>query len=112
MSKAVKKMKVGIKLDSGKDPMNLLSGLWLSGVSKVLKFGAIKYDSWNWRKGISYSRLFDALQRHMWAFNEGEDEDQETKLSHLLHASCCLMFLYVMTLEKQNLDDRWKGNKK
>lgn len=98
----------GTKLDTGKVPMGLLSGLWLHGVARVLDFGRKKYASWNWRKGIAYSRLFDAGQRHLWAWSEGEDVDPETGISHLLHASCCLMFLYVMTLERQDLDDRYK----
>lgn len=104
----MKKVKKAIKFDNGKEPMNLLAGVWLKGVSKVLKFGAIKYNSWNWRQGFSYSRLGDALNRHFWSWNEGEDFDPESGLHHLLHLSCCAMFLYVMTQEHPELDDRWK----
>jgi hypothetical protein len=100
-----------VKFDAGKEPMGLLSGMWLKGVAQVLDFGQRKYSAWNWRKGIAYSRLFDAAQRHLWAFAEGEDNDVETELSHLLHASCCIMFLYVMTVEKQKHDDRYKRGK-
>lgn len=83
----------GTKYDEGKVPMDLLSPYFLLGVSEVLQFGAEKYEPYNWAKGIKYSRVFSALQRHLWAFWAGEDLDEETGLLHLWHAGCCLMFL-------------------
>lgn len=89
MSKLVE----GTKFDTDKLPFDLLSPDYLYGTVAVLKFGAEKYEPYNWAKGILYSRVFAALQRHLWAFWSGEDIDEETGLHHLLHASCCLMFL-------------------
>ena len=83
----------GTKHDGGKTPLDLLSPAFLNGVSEVLKFGAEKYEPYNWAKGIKYSRVFSAMQRHMWAFWAGEEHDQETGMPHLWHAGCCLMFL-------------------
>jgi hypothetical protein len=83
----------GTKHDSDKAPLDLLSPSLLNGVAEVLKFGAEKYEPYNWAKGIRYSRVFAAMQRHMWAFWAGEELDQETDLPHLWHAGCCLMFL-------------------
>lgn len=38
--------------------------------------GAIKYDEWNWAKGIEFSRLFSSMYRHLMQFAMGEtDED-------------------------------------
>jgi hypothetical protein len=34
------------------------------------------------------------MQRHIWAWKEGEQNDPETGRHHLAHAMCCLMFLY------------------
>jgi hypothetical protein len=68
----------------------------------------IETGAHNWRKGIQTSRLMAAAQRHLLAYNEGEDLDPETSLSHLLHASCCLMFAYELSLDKPELDDRYK----
>lgn len=98
----------GTKFDDGKTPLNLLSSKWLLGVGEVLKFGAKKYEAHNWRRGIASSRLIDAASRHLLAFNDGEDNDPETGLSHLLHASCCLMFLYELSQTKPELDDRYR----
>jgi hypothetical protein len=99
----------GIKHDTEKPRMDLLSSMWLLGTAQVLTFGAKKYAAHNWRKGIEGSRLFAALQRHLMAWNDGEDMDPETGLSHLLHASCCLMFLYETMLTRPNLDDRYRN---
>jgi hypothetical protein len=46
--------------------------------------------------------------RHLHAFNDGEDKDPESGLSHLAHASCCLMFLLEFEKTHQELDDRYK----
>lgn len=83
----------GTKYDDGKIPMDLLSPYFLLGISEVLQFGAEKYEPYNWAKGIKYSRVFSAMQRHLWAFWAGEDLDAETGKPHLWHAGCCLMFL-------------------
>ncbi len=99
----------GIKLDSGKPPMGLLPMAALRSVSEVLAFGARKYGAHNWRRGLLWSRLYDAALRHLSAWIEGEDKDTETGLSHLAHASCCLLFLLSYELTGTGLDDRWKG---
>lgn len=76
---------------------------------KVLQFGATKYGERNWEKGIHYSRLYSAAIRHLNAWFEGEDSDKETGLSHLAHATCCILFLLafvVLNGEGYSLDDR------
>lgn len=99
----------GTKNDLGKPQIGLLSSRWLRGTADVLGFGLIKYGAHNWRKGIKSSRLYDALQRHMLAWNDGEDIDPESGLPHLYHASCCLMFLAETMETQRHLDDRYKG---
>jgi hypothetical protein len=96
----------GMKFDQGKPLMGLLSPRWLVGVAQVLTFGAKKYAAHNWAQGISYSRLYDAIQRHLNAFWDHEENDPESGISHLLHASCGMMFLYMMTIIHPELDDR------
>jgi hypothetical protein len=105
----MKKTTQGIKHDATKPRVDLISSEWVLGVSEVLTFGANKYGAHNWRKGISTSRLISAAQRHLLAFNNGEDQDPETSLSHLLHASCCMMFAYeLMNTMPDLVDDRYK----
>lgn len=57
----------GKKLDDGKLPWHLVPGDALEEIIEILDFGAKKYAPRNWEKGMSYSRLFSAMIRHMWA---------------------------------------------
>jgi hypothetical protein len=85
----------GRKFDGGKLRYGLLPPLALKATTDVLTFGAEKYEADNWKKvPDSKRRYFDALQRHVWAWKEGEQIDPESGKHHLAHALCCLMFLY------------------
>jgi len=83
----------GRKDDDGKVPLDLLSPDFLEGIATVLGYGAGKYAPYNWAKGISYSRVYAAMQRHLNDWWAGEEKDDESEMSHLWHAGCCLMFL-------------------
>lgn len=97
-----------VKHDQDKLPMNLLSREALEQTAAVLKFGAQKYAEHNWRKGFLWSRPLAAAMRHLHAFNDGEDVDSESNLSHLAHAMCCIMFLLEFQKTHPHLDDRYK----
>jgi hypothetical protein len=85
----------GRKFDGGKPQYGLLPPLALKATVDVLTFGAQKYEPDNWKfVPDSKRRYFDALQRHLWQWKEGEEIDQESGMHHLAHAMCCLMFLY------------------
>ena len=101
-------MTEGIKFDQGKVPMHLLPPELLTSVASVLNFGAKKYTARNWELGMDWSRVYSALQRHLWKWWEGESIDEETGMSHLWHAGCCIAFL--ITYEQRNIgsDDRPK----
>lgn len=96
------------KFDGGKAPLSLISRTALEEEAKVLAFGAAKYSTHNWRKGMDFSRLMDACLRHVYAFADGEDLDKETGLSHLAHARCCLAFLLEYQGMSLGTDDRFK----
>jgi len=83
----------GNKNDAGKVRMDLLIGEALVGTAEVLTAGAAKYGARNFERGIAFSRVFAALQRHLWAWHQGEENDPEDGLSHLDHAACNIMFL-------------------
>lgn len=102
----------GMKHDQEKIRLDLLSSIWVNGVGAVLTFGAKKYADHYWREGIKLSRLLGASLRHTFAFLNGEDLDPETKLSHLYHASCCLMFAAeLFETSREAVDDRYKVEK-
>lgn len=56
---------VAVKFDSGKPRPSLLSPIALLEVAKVATMGAQKYSDHNWRKGMKWSRLLDAANRHV-----------------------------------------------
>lgn len=97
-----------LKFDQDKLPLNLLSTEAMNQTAAVLKFGAQKYAEHNWRKGFAWSRPLAAAMRHLTAFNDGEDRDPESGLSHLAHAACCIMFLLEFEKTHPELDDRYK----
>lgn len=97
-----------IKFDQDKLPLHLLSTEAMNQTAAVLAFGAQKYAEHNWRKGFDWSRPLSAAMRHITAFNNGEDKDPESGLSHLAHAACCIMFLLEFEKTHKHLDDRYK----
>lgn len=61
-----------------------------------------------WKDGLSITACLESLLRHVFAFKEGEDLDQESGLSHISHAMCNLMFISYYMLFKPKFDDRLK----
>jgi len=98
----------GKKHDQEKPRTDLLPTAPLFAIAEVLGFGAKKYAAHNWRGGIEYSRLIGAAMRHLLAFNDGEDTDPESGLSHLAHLGCCVLFLLEQEAKGTGLDDRYK----
>ena len=88
----------GKKFDVGKNRLDLLPWSALEQVGWVLTHGAAKYGAFNWERVENpQERYFAATLRHLSAWKRGEIWDEETKLNHLAHAACCLLFL----LEKE-----------
>ena len=83
----------GSKHDEHKARMSLIPPKALLEVGMVLTEGAKKYGDHNWKQLDSLQeRYTSAALRHMMAHMAGETYDDETNLSHLAHAICCLMF--------------------
>ena len=96
----------GIKYDSEKPKMNLLPPKAIVEISKVLTFGAAKYDAENWRKLDDLQNRYTAgALRHIFAHMDGEELDPETNLSHLAHAMCCLLFKLEIELENAQSEE-------
>jgi Domain of unknown function (DUF5664) len=70
------------------------SGRVALAVTRVLEKGAKKYAADSWQhvpNGIK--RYADALLRHLFAWESGEELDKEFQEPHLAHAACCVLFL-------------------
>ena len=98
----------GAKESKGKPMLYLVPPQMEEGAARALEFGLKKYAANNWRKGISHSELVSAIKRHLNAWNEGEDNADDSGLSHLDHAAADLAMLMNMQVSHPELDDRYK----
>ena len=68
--------------------------------------GADKYEDRNWERGYAWSLSFGALQRHAWAFWNGESRDPETGTHHLAAVAFHAFALMFFERRHPGLDDR------
>lgn len=92
-----------------KCPMHLLSPSAMRETAWALGSGAAKYGPRNYRTaGVNATTYVGAIMRHLSAWNDGEDLDPESGLSHIAHVSaCCDILLDTMACDMMN-DDRSK----
>ncbi len=98
----------GLRYNTDKVKLDLLSPIALIGTADVLTFGAKKYDDHNWRKGMKWSVCIGSLLRHLIKFMAGEDLDPESGLPHIDHVACNAMFLQEYFRVQKKYDDRFK----
>lgn len=71
--------------------------------------GANKYGRFNWREHqVSATVYYDAAQRHLMAWFNGEDFDPESGLPHLAHVMACCNILLDAERHKKLNDNRPK----
>lgn len=98
----------GLRYDDGKPEYHLLPMDGLQELGKVFTVGARKYAPRNWEKGMAWSRCYNSLMRHLFAFWNGEAKDPETGLHHMAHATWNAMALLVYSIRGIGVDDRAK----
>lgn len=97
---------VGIK----KAPLSTVSAPVMMEVGVAMMEGALKYGRHNYRAiGVRASVYYDALMRHIMAWWEGEDIDEESGLSHITKAIACLMVQRDAMIRDKMVDDRPVG---
>lgn len=97
---------VGLRFNEGKPQWHLVDWSALEPMVRVLEYGAEKYTPNNWKKGMSQAELMDCLLRHCFAWTRGEDNDPESKLSHMGHILSNAMMLSYMCRWRPDYDDR------
>jgi hypothetical protein len=98
----------GTKYDNGKPRFDLIPPEALFGLAELYRMGAAKYADRNWEKGMGFTRLFGAMQRHAWAWMSGEDYAPDDHQHHLLSVAWCAIALYTYWCRGLNteFDDR------
>ncbi|GJE78116.1 dATP/dGTP diphosphohydrolase domain-containing protein [Methylorubrum suomiense] len=99
---------VGLRFNSGKIRLSLVPSSLNRYAAYGLMYGAAKYDEHNWRKGFKWTEVYESMQRHLDAFREGEDLDDESGLPHLALAACNLSFLIEFYDKGSGKDDRFR----
>lgn len=69
--------------------------------------GARKYGKFNWRVGKARASVYvDAALGHIYQWWEGEDDDPDSKVSHLTKAITSLMVMRDAMIQGRFVDDR------
>jgi len=94
-------------IGGNKLPLHLCPLTLIVGVCLAFLEGALKYGRSNWRvAGVKASIYYDALQRHIQSWWEGEDIDAESGLPHLFKAAACIAILIDAKEAGKLNDDR------
>lgn len=96
----------GARYNAGKADFSLIPMCTLEDEARVWEFGKQKYAAWNWAKGMPWSACYASMQRHLAAWQRGEDNDAESGLPHLAHAMCNLRMLTLYAKTYKEGDDR------
>ncbi|WP_324730993.1 dATP/dGTP diphosphohydrolase domain-containing protein [Pseudomonas paeninsulae] len=92
---------------SGKLPIHLWPATATALGSLGLLDGMMKYGRSNFRAvGVRASIYFDAANRHLNAWFEGENADPDSGLPHLAHALACLAIIVDAEAAGKLTDDR------
>ncbi len=95
-----------VKYNEGKPKMSLIDHHCAVEQVKALEYGMNKYARNNYKKGLPFTEVIDALERHIGEFKEGQDNDQESGLPHTAHIQACAMMLSYMNQFRADMDDR------
>jgi len=78
-------------------------------LSGVKTYGTKKYGRDNWKKGLPVRSITDSLLRHLMAFHNGEDLDEESGLAHMAHVMWnAAAIIEVLARHGDKLDNRDK----
>lgn len=90
-----------------KAPLHLIPPVALVAESIALLDGARKYGAYNWRETrVRATTYVSAIQRHLLAWLDGEEEAQDSGLHHLAHVRACTAILLDALYSDKLIDDR------
>lgn len=94
-------------MSKDKPPLALLPSAALIEVARVAGHGAEKYSPEDWRGKYPCMEHISAAIHHMLRWKDVSHKDPESKLSHLAHAACRILFALDQELTGHGLDDSW-----
>ena len=92
--------------DTGKPAIQWIPYEALSVIAQAFEYGMGKYGTLNYQGGMKWSKMIGSILRHTYKFMGGEDNDEESGLSHLSHLGADVCMLIYFTVHHKELDDR------
>lgn len=90
-----------------KAPLRYVPPALMLEVAPIMENGAMKYGPFNWREQpVSAVTYVEAVQRHLFAWLDGQENAEDSGLPHLAHAAASLGILLDAIANKTLLDDR------
>lgn len=96
----------GLRYNKNKPEVHQVPTSLILAVAEVLKYGEKKYAKGNWKGGFEWTIPYDCLMRHMMAWLNGQENDEESGLSHLYHAAANIAMLIEFKETHKELDNR------
>jgi hypothetical protein len=94
---------------SKKTPLHLLPPYALAQTALAHAEGARKYGPWNWRSNqVCATTYIGAIMRHLTAWQDGEDLDPDSGLTHIAKIAACCNILMDAQHCGTLVDDRSK----
>jgi len=98
----------GIKTDNalryneGKPKWHLVDFESLIPLVRVLEYGAVKYEPFNWKKEMKREDVLDSMMRHMVSLISNKEIDEESKQHEIGHIMANAMF-YSFHFNKKSI---------
>jgi len=96
----------GLRFDAGKNRVDLLPPDALMELGKVYAYGATKYASRNWERGMPWSKVIGPLLRHLFKWMMGQKIDEESGQLHSAMIAWNAIALLTYELRGIGHDDR------
>lgn len=96
-------------INEGKPRLSLIpkSATWAA--AEAFTYGASKHGDYSWTKGShTMTQMLDKALRHLTQFQDGEDNDKESKLLHLASVLADVSIAVDLYYNYNYLDDRNK----
>jgi hypothetical protein len=100
------KVEPATKFDAGKPRYDLIPVEPLRALADLYTKGALKYNENNWCEGMSWGRIYSAMQRHAIAWLSGETHDPVDGQLHLSSVAWCAFTLLWYEMFGVGTDDR------
>lgn len=95
------------RIGSTKPPVSAIPPVAILQLGQAMKDGRTKYGPMNWRDDpVTASVYYDAAQRHVMSWWDGEDYAADSGVHHLAHAMACFAIVLDAMQQGTLTDDR------